>query len=189
MRTTVVAAFVIAFLFHGCGKPAPEEYLAKGKEAEERAQRIVDTLSTPPDLPGLFAPAIEAYSDLAANYPNSPLASDAVFRLATIYHNDTREFEKAIDAYRRYTAMNPGGEKVPLAMFLTGYLYNNELRNLDSAGAAYRRFLEKFPHHEMAMAAQFELNNLGKTPEEMLQKDVASQEPATPAAPPRTRKK
>jgi hypothetical protein len=65
-------------------------------------------------------------------------------------------------------------------MFLIGYLYNNELHHLDSAAAAYRRFLEKYPNHEMALSAQFELDNLGKSPEELLPQQVATETSKTP---------
>lgn len=188
MRQTIFASAAITLLFVGCAKPTPEEYLAKGKQAEELARRIVDTLHTPPDLPRLFAPAIEAYEGLAKDHSKSFLAPDAVFKIATIYHNDTHEFDKAVEAYKRYVAMSPEGDKTALAMFLTGYLYNNEMHNLDSAGAAYRRFLDRFPQHEMAMAAQFELNNLGKNPEDMLPNNIALEEPAKQAAAPKPRK-
>ena len=58
-------------------------------------------------------------------------------------------------------------------MFLIGYVYHNELRMLDSAKVAYERFLSEYPNHEMAISAQFELNTLGKPPEELVPKDEA----------------
>ena len=67
-------------------------------------------------------------------------------------------------------------------MFLVGYLYNNELHNTDSAAAAYRRFLERFPQHEMATSAQYELQTLGKSPEELLPQDRETESPPPAAA-------
>ena len=53
-------------------------------------------------------------------------------------------------------------------MFLTAYIYHNELNDLGNAKTAYEAFLAKFPDHEMAQSAKFELQNLGKKPEELL---------------------
>jgi outer membrane protein assembly factor BamD (BamD/ComL family) len=75
---------------------------------------------------------------------------------------------EAIDAYGLYCREYPAGKQTPLAMFLIGYLYNNELHDIDSAASAYRRFLERYPDSEMATSARFELNTLGKSPEEAL---------------------
>ena len=36
------------------------------------------------------------------------------------------------------------------------------------AKVGYERFLSKFPNHELARSAKFELENIGKTPEEIL---------------------
>jgi TolA-binding protein len=111
---------------------------------------------------------VEGYSGVINDHPSSVLAERALFQRAAIRTNDTKEHELAIADYRLYAQRYPDGEKTPLAMFLIGYIYNNELHNLDSAASAYRRFLEKYPTSEMAMSAQFELNTLGKSPEELI---------------------
>jgi hypothetical protein len=51
---------------------------------------------------------------------------------------------------------------------MVGYIYNNILNMVDSARVAYTRFLEQFPDAELATSAQYELNTLGKKPEELL---------------------
>ena len=53
-------------------------------------------------------------------------------------------------------------------MFMVGYIFNNDLNMVDSARAAYTRFLERFPEAELATSAQYELDNLGKKPEDLL---------------------
>jgi predicted TPR repeat methyltransferase len=51
---------------------------------------------------------------------------------------------------------------------MVGYLYNNQLGMTDSAEAAYRKFLSLYPQNELATSAQFELETLGKDPQELL---------------------
>ena len=152
----------------GCSRPTAEEYYKRAKEAELTAQKGLDTVQNAQEMVKLFQPAIDNYANLVAEYPASELAESALFSLATIRTNGTHEPQAAIDAYRRYVERYPAGNKAPVCLFMIGYLYNNELHNFDSAAVAYKRFLAAYPRDEMAMSAQFELDNLGKPPEQIL---------------------
>jgi outer membrane protein assembly factor BamD (BamD/ComL family) len=166
MKTAVVALVLLTLV--GCSKPTPEEAIQRAEQLLAQARTAADTVSSPDQLPGVFAPGIEAMQSVADGYPGTPEAERALFSVAATYNNESQEFQKAIDAYQRYVNAYPGGEKAAVSMFLIGYIYNNQLGNVDSARAAYHRFLEKYPQHEMAISAQFELNNLGRSPEELL---------------------
>lgn len=137
----------------GCGKPDPEDYVGKATVAMNEMK---------------FASAIEEFEKLTNDHPKSIQAEQAMFTIAKIYGDDLKNFPKAIDAYKRYGEKYPDGAQAPLAMFLTGYIYHNELDDLDKARAVFESFLAKFPNHEMAQSASFELQNLGKKPEELL---------------------
>jgi hypothetical protein len=64
---------------------------------------------------------------------------------------------------------------------MIAFLYNNELHMIDSASVAYRRFLDAYPNHELASSASSELDNLGKTPEQILEKHVATSNSEPPS--------
>lgn len=155
MKAVAKAALVITLLWAGCNKPPAEEYLKKAQEAEKI---------------GLWSVAIENYRDLMNNHPESMLAESALFSIAAIEHNNLQDFKAAVDGYKLYMQKFPQGKKASVAMFLTAFLYNNELKNLDSAKVFYERFLSTYPNDEMAPSARFELNNLGKSPDEILPK-------------------
>lgn len=159
MRVNPFCYIIPICVLAGCSGPSAEEYFTQAQQAQ-----------TAQDFPQ----AMGLYEKVIAEHPQSDVAEDAMFMIATILNNDLHEYDAAIDAYKRYTRTYTEGKETAIAMFLIGYLYNNELQNFDSASVAYRRFLEKFPVHEMAQAAQFELDNLGKSPEELL--EAASQQ-------------
>jgi outer membrane protein assembly factor BamD (BamD/ComL family) len=163
-------------LIIGCSKPTPDELFTKAQNSYQELQRAQGQAKAFRDSLGTIA--IEQYSKVVAEYPHDTLAERAMFMVATIRQNDMQDFGKAIEAYKQYISVYPDSRQTPVAMFLVGYLYNNEFHNIDSASAAYRRFLEKFPKHEMALSAQFELNNLGKSPEELLPKPTVAEAPA-----------
>ena len=167
MRWSVPIVVMFVTLCAGCGTPTPDEYLAKAEAAEKAKD---------------FPLALREYSDLVKDHPQSPQAEVALFKIADIQHGALKDVGKAIDAYKHYLQLFPEGGKAPGAMFTIAFMYNNELHNLDSAGAVYKRFLEKYPHHELASAAVYELQNLGKSPDELIPHDDKEKTP--PSGPP-----
>jgi outer membrane protein assembly factor BamD (BamD/ComL family) len=152
----------------GCSKPTAEEYFARAQAQAQAAATMADSLRSADAVREAFQPAIGLFENVIREYPHHQLAEAALFEIANIKNSNLHMPQEAIDAYRLYCREYPAGKQTPLAMFLIGYLYNNELHNSDSAAATYRRFLEKYPDSEMAASARFELNTLGKSPEEAL---------------------
>ena len=152
----------------GCSKPTAEEYFARAQGLAQSAATAADTLRSPDAVREAFQPAIGLFEDVIREYPHHPLAEAAIFEIANIRNSNLRMPREAIDGYSLYCRLYPAGKQTAMAMFLIGYLYNNELHNSDSAAAAYTRFLEKYPDSEMAASARFELNTLGKSPDDAL---------------------
>jgi outer membrane protein assembly factor BamD (BamD/ComL family) len=163
MKRFVLVVAIAVVLGAGCGKQSPDELLKKAQAAEQARD---------------FPLALETYGKIVQAYPQSAVAETSMFVMATIHQNETHDHQKAIDLYKQYTAAYPGSSRTPGAMFLVGFIYNNELHNYDSAAAAYRRFLERFPRDPMAKDAQFELDSLGKSPEQLLPPTVTQEGPA-----------
>jgi outer membrane protein assembly factor BamD (BamD/ComL family) len=153
MKLYIPLTLAALIVFTGCSKPTPEEYVGKATVAINEKN---------------FVLAVEEYEKLIADHPKSVQAEMAMFTVAKIHSDELKNFPKAIDAYKRYVEMYPEGKQAPLAMFLTAYIYHNEMNDLGNAKIAYEAFLAKFPDHEMALSARFELQNLGKKPEELL---------------------
>jgi len=170
MKAIVRTLIILTVMISGCSKPPAEDYIKKAEEAEKG---------------GLWSVALESYQNLVKDHPGSVLAEKALFNIAAIQHNSLQNFQEAVDGYKRYLEQYPDGPKAPTALFLAGFLYNNELKNLDSARVYYQQFLTKYPGHEMAMSAQFELQNLGKSADELLPKP----EPVAETAPPKSASK
>ena len=156
MKPIVLLSVILVFV-SGCGKPPAEEYMKKAQEAEKG---------------GLWSIALENYQKLINDHPGDALAETAVFNIAAIQHNNMQNFQAAVDGYKLYLEKYPDAKRAPTALFLTAFLYHNELKYLDSARVYYQLFLAKYPANEMATSAQFELENLGKSPDELLPKPV-----------------
>jgi outer membrane protein assembly factor BamD (BamD/ComL family) len=168
----VAGSIVAAVLIAGCSVPPAEELFATARESQKRAEA---GLGSPPQIQdSLFLSAINAYEAVVEEYPEHPLSEVSLFTIAELHQNGTRRFSDAIGAFRRYAGIYPGTPKTAVSMFMIGFLFNNEIHNIDSAAAAYRAFLAAFPDHELASSARAELDNLGKSPEEIIARQLAA---------------
>jgi TolA-binding protein len=68
----------------------------------------------------------------------------------------------------RFYRLFPSSPNAPKMLFLAGFTYNNDLHLIDSARVLYAAFLEHYPSDPMAASARFELDNLGKSPDEFI---------------------
>jgi len=58
---------------------------------------------------------------------------------------------------------------------MAGFIYANELQNYKEAEILYKQFLNEYPDNELAPSARAELENLGLSPEEILEKNLAKE--------------
>ena len=116
-----------------------------------------------------YQQAAERYEEIVDRFAGQAYAESSLSRLAVIYNNEVKDTRKAVYTYQRYYTMFPASKEAPTMLFLSGFLYNNELHNLDSARMAYESFIQKYPNHELAPSAKFELENLGKDPNQALE--------------------
>lgn len=168
MKHSIFLLAALLVVHAGCSRPSPEEYMGKATVAiNER----------------MFHVAIEELEKLIAEHPQSSQAEEAMYMIAKIQNDELKDYPKAIATYKRYLDMYPQGKYAPIAVFLSAYLYHNELNDLTNAKVMYERFLASYPDHEMAPSAKFELDNLGKKPEELLsvrpEPQVAAKNPST----------
>ena len=166
-----LVAFVVLGMLVSCGTPSAEESFRAGEEAQAKAESSLGLESGAQD--SMFVVAIRYYEEVVENHPDHPLAANALFRVAELHNNGTRRFQEAIATYRRFLEAYPDSPQAPVSLFMTAFLYNNELHDLPNASAAYRDFLERYPNHELAPSASGELANLGKSPEEIIEQQVA----------------
>jgi outer membrane protein assembly factor BamD (BamD/ComL family) len=127
----------------------------------------------------LFAPSAQAISKESADsliseyelfvkeFPKDSLAPAYLFKAAGMSMN-TGDGPRAITFFDRVVKEYPAHPKAALALFFKGYVLENILRDLGQAKETYLLFLEKYPDNEFADDAKASIENLGKTPEQMI---------------------
>lgn len=186
-KAFLVSTVTAVLLFvTGCSTPSADELYATAQNAHTEAQQVLDSLKRKADPVALFTPVVAAYEQVAAEFPKSDEAEHSLFKAAELRASYLQDVRGAVGLYARHAETFPASNRAPTALFMVGYLYNNHLLMADSAGAAYRKFLALYPQHELATSAQFELESLGKQPEELIPAERPGSVAATPAkkAPP-----
>lgn len=109
---------------------------------------------------------------------------DAAEAYALVNHGDTssvkylhnaaqtartlRSYNRAIDIFDWILEKYPTHPKAPQALFLKAFTYDNEFGDIEKAREYYLAFIENCPEDEFADDAQFLLDNLGKSDDELL---------------------
>jgi len=62
----------------------------------------------------------------------------------------------------------PAHAKAPDALFLQAFTFETMLNDASSAKSYYTQFVEKFPTHKLVPQAQLSIQNLSKSPEDLI---------------------
>ena len=163
-----IIALITFFLIVGCSSKKSD------KELFDEAQKNLKEDKIPE--------AVMAFEELVNDHSDSELTPEAISQLASLYQNkrikslsEKENLEKAIALFKKLHDEYPKSTYAPSGLFMAGFIYANELQNYKEAEALYKQFLSEYPENELAPSAQAELDNLGLSPEEILQKNLAKE--------------
>lgn len=108
--------------------------------------------------------AYVAYEDRFGNRENAP---EYLFQAARIAMSEELTVE-AIRCFDRLYNEYPKFKERPVALFYKAFVQENLAQNLDEAKVTYELFIKEYPRHEFTDDAQASLDNLGKSPEEII---------------------
>lgn len=111
---------------------------------------------------------LAAYIDYADKHKDSTDAPHYLFRAGDMALSLNKP-EQALGLYNRVIYQYPESQKVPECLFLVGFIHENYLQNYGKAREIYQQFLDKYPAHELADDAAISIQNLGKSPEQLIQ--------------------
>jgi len=165
----IIAIAALVFFIASCSGPENKKTVSK--------QDIQDSISV--FEKALFNPEVKKinkskvlkiinfYTEYAERYPDDSLSPVYLFKASDVSMNLYRPSEtiKILDTILiRY----PDYEKTPTALFLKAFIYEDQVKNYDRARKYYQMFIDKYPDNEFADDAQMSLDNLGKSPEELI---------------------
>jgi TolA-binding protein len=164
-----LSALLIILFLAGCGNEKSADELISEANTNLKQNKIPE--------------AVLLFEEIIKDYPNNEKTPEVLNQLASIYQNkmlknlsDKESLEKAVSLFRKIYDDYPNSSFAPTGLFMSGFVLANELSYYDKATATYNLFLEKFPDHELASSAKKEVENMGLSPEEILQKNLAKED-------------
>lgn len=164
--------FAIIAILGSCSSETKNIEIADSKESLEHQVDSLENLLFSYEAGSLAsnqaaAKIVKLYNQLATDFPDDPKAPDYLFKAGEVSMGINMDFD-AIGYFQRLERDYPKYNKAPHALFLQAFIWDNKLNDDGKAEFIYKQFLEKYPLHEMAKDAQFSLDNLGKSDEELI---------------------
>ena len=107
------------------------------------------------------------YRYFAEKFPQDTMAAEYLFKAGDV-SSGVSSYTNALEFFSGITQKYPQSQKASYALFLQGYINENNMHDTAKAKQFYTEFVAKYPAHEMAQSAKFSLDNLGKTPEQII---------------------
>jgi len=182
MKTTKILYFIIvAAVFAGCGSSTEEKETQRQEDTainldKLNEENLLAEVERREDLlkgdekgmeNGRARALMDAYVAYATRFDNYENSAEYLFKAGEIAMgiNMTAESIKYLDkVYNKY----PKFERRPYALFLKAFVLENQSNNLEEAERVYKQFIKEFPNHEMADDAKYSIDNMGKSPEELI---------------------
>ncbi len=116
---------------------------------------------------------INYYNQYYQTYKKDTLSPLFLYRAAeaSLYINQGL---KAIGYLKHIEVDYPDFKNMGNVVFLIGFTYENNEKNYESARKYYQKFIDKYPEHPLAKDTKILINNLGKSPEEMIEEFEAA---------------
>jgi len=163
-----IVSLIVLLLVVGCASKKSD------KELFDEAQKNLKEDKIPE--------AVMAFDELVNEHSDSDLAPEALSQLASLYQNkavkslsEKENLDKAIVLFKKLHDEYPTSSYAPSGLFMAGFIYANDMQMYEEATALYKQFLKEYPNDELAASAQAELDNMGLSPEEILQKNMAKE--------------
>ncbi len=109
-------------------------------------------------LKGNFELAIEGFSIYKSQFPESPLADDAVYWIGECYFSQEK-YDDAVEHFNELILNHPNGDKIPAAYLKKGISLAAQGKK-EEALSAFKLLITKFPLEEETKIAQQKIREL-----------------------------
>jgi len=110
----------------------------------------------------------ELYNNFISEFPKDSVVPEMTIKLSILQASYLGETQLAVQNLESLVDKFPDSEQAPQALFLAGDYYQYKLKEFDKARNCYEKMVEKYPKDPLTAQARILLQNLGKSPEELL---------------------
>jgi tol-pal system protein YbgF len=141
--------------------PSPEEKTPPLPPPPSLSPQEMYNMSYSDYLKGNFDLAVEGFKQYRSNFPNSPLADNALYWIGECYFSQ-KKFKEAIDQFNDLILNYPSGDKTAAAYLKKGISFA-EMGKKEEALSVFKLLISKYPLEEETKIAQQKIKEM--TPE------------------------
>lgn len=164
----IVWLFGIALIITSCGGRSRDAMLKQIRENE----KIIKNDTLPPFDKSTAEKLKLDYLEFARVYPKDSLSAGFLHKAAELSASIDlpRDAVNILDSLER---LYPDYKYMPDVLFFKGYVQESMLNDISAARKTYQVFLRKFPNHKLVPQVEFSIENLGKSPDELVKEFMA----------------
>lgn len=169
MKNIFLLLLPIFLMTISCNSSSTGENSDTKTATEESIQAIISDLKESNTIDKVkVATLIESIDNFAKNNPENK-QTPRHLELKAKYLGALGNNAEAIKVYENLYTNFKGSENSSDALFMMAFLYENNMGDKEKAKEYYQKYLDEFPTMEFAKDAKFSLENIDKTPEELME--------------------
>ncbi|MCF8461356.1 MAG: tetratricopeptide repeat protein [Flavobacteriales bacterium] len=168
MKNIIAIVSLISIGLFACKEPA------KPLTESEKTLAMIDSLETvlfadseAPADPKAGMTLVRSYAKFYQLSEKDSLAVDMLFKAGEVSMG-IGQGNLAVKYFRTITEEHSAFHKAPEALFLSGFCEENINKDTAQARYFYETFITSFPNHKLAQDAQFSIQNMGKSDEDLI---------------------
>jgi tetratricopeptide (TPR) repeat protein len=169
MKNTLLLLLPIILFAISCNTSSTEGSLALKEVTEESIQSIISDLKESNTIDkekvSELIRSIDAFANSNPKNKNTPQHLELKAKYLGALGNN----KEAIKVYNNLYNNFKSSENSSDALFMMAFLYENNIGDKEKAKEFYKKYLEEFPTKDFAKDAKFSLDNIDKTPEELME--------------------
>lgn len=169
MKNILTVLLPIILFTLSCNSDSSETNIEGAVATEESIQSIISELKESNTIDKeKVSELISSIDNFAKNNPedkNTPIHLE----LKAKYLGALGKNNEAIKVYETLYKNFKQSENSSDALFMMAFLYENNMGDKEKAKEYYQQYLTEFPTKEFAKDAKFSLDNIDKTPEELME--------------------
>ncbi|MBS4057162.1 MAG: tetratricopeptide repeat protein [Bacteroidales bacterium] len=110
---------------------------------------------------------IGCYEALVDSMPTDTMAPQYLFIAADLSIN-LSNVDRTVRLLDKIITTYPQSDKTGLSLFLKAFVYEEQLNDTATAKKYYEQFITEYPEHDFIDDAHIALQNMGKSPEELI---------------------
>jgi outer membrane protein assembly factor BamD (BamD/ComL family) len=184
---SIALMVAITMLISSCSnnKKNVEEKDATAITGKQKYEHKIDSIEAKMqatrDLPldqGTAMFAMKFYDEYASYFPDEAKSPAYLFKAGELA-NSLQMPQPALKYLDRLMTKYPKYKNAPYALFMQGMIYDDQLKDTANARKIYLEVIAKYPKSHLAKDAQASIQNLGKSPEELIRAFEKKQDVST----------